>query len=142
LGAKSGVLQQDANKNFKNVFHAGTPNFTPGGNGLWRSGVTSPYLSWLDETQTLTKIEVRPFNTGDGGITVEWLSEEERWVDFNYNGVEVGTFDSPFNTLAEGVSAVPYDGTLKIKAGSRNEAATIAKRMRIEAYGGTVTIGQ
>jgi len=143
-------IQQDANKNPTTipnqgyaVFHAGAPDFKPGGNGVWGSGVTTPYLRWLDGSQTRTKIEVRLFNAGDPSIIVDWLTEEEVWVDFNYGGAtELGTFDAPYNTLAEGLSAVPYGGTLKIKAGSRNEAATITKRMRIEAYGGTVTIGR
>lgn len=65
------------------------------------------------------------------------------WVDFNFNGLpfEFGTIAFPHNTLAEGVSAVTANGTLAIKPGSRNEAITITKAMRIVAVGGTVTIG-
>jgi len=71
------------------------------------------------------------------------IGRNEVWADFNYQGaVESGTFDLPYKTLADGVNAVGYDGTLKIKAGSRNETATIGKKMIIEAYGGPVTIGQ
>lgn len=143
-------IQQDADKNptlIPNqgyaVFHQGAPDFKPGGDGLWESGVTTPYLRWLDGSQTRVKIKVRPFKAEDPSITVELLNDDEVWVDFNYGGpTRLGTFDSPYNTLAEGLKAVPYGGTLKIKAGSRNEAAAISKAMRIEAYGGTVTIGQ
>ncbi len=71
------------------------------------------------------------------------IGRNEVWVDFNYQGaLEFGTFDLPFNTLAEGLNSVAYNGTLKIKAGSRNETATISRKMSIEAYGGPVTIGQ
>ena len=68
---------------------------------------------------------------------------DEVWVDFNFHGTtELGTFESPFNTLAEGAAGVRDGGTIKIKAGSTNEAVTITKRMRIEPHGGTVTVGQ
>lgn len=71
------------------------------------------------------------------------IGRNEVWVDFNYPGPpELGTFDLPYNTLAQGVNAVAYDGTLKIKTGSRNETAMISRKMRIEAYGGPVTIGR
>ncbi len=71
------------------------------------------------------------------------IGREEVWVDFNYRGsVKLGTFDSPFTRLAEGLNTVAYNGTLKIKAGSSNETATINRPVRIEASGGTVTIGR
>jgi hypothetical protein len=71
------------------------------------------------------------------------IGRNEVWVDFSYQGAtELGTFLSPFNTLAEGLNTVAYNGTLRIKAGSRNETATISRKMSIEAYGGPVTIGQ
>lgn len=72
------------------------------------------------------------------------------WVQFNYIGTERGTFTQPFNTVAEGVSAittfldtslVPFP-TLYIKAGSTSERIRITKRLRIEACGGTVRIGR
>jgi M6 family metalloprotease-like protein len=144
-------VKQDANKSpvpipgvtLYAVFLDGAPNFARGGNTLWASQTTTPYLQWLDNSQTLTNVFVRPFAVGDGSITVEWLTNEETWIDFNFRGApELGTFDNPFNTLTEGLNAVSYGGILRIKAGSSSEAPTISKRMRIEAYGGTVTIGQ
>jgi hypothetical protein len=65
------------------------------------------------------------------------------WVDFNFNGApfELGTISFPHNTLAEGVGAVTANGTLAIKPGSRYEAITITKAMRIVPVGGAVTIG-
>jgi hypothetical protein len=64
------------------------------------------------------------------------------WVDFAYGGTEHGLFTQPYNTLAEGISAVPSGGQLCIKAGSTNETATITKAMTIHSYGGVVVIGQ
>jgi M6 family metalloprotease-like protein len=124
------------------VLSAGAPDLALGVNVPWGSG-TTPYLSWLDGTQTRTRIHVRPFNTGDENITIEILAEEETWVDFNYTGsIELGTFTRPYNTLTEGLSAVSYGGFLKIKTGTTSETATFAKPMRVEAYGGWVTLGQ
>ena len=71
------------------------------------------------------------------------IGHNEVWVDFAYGGLfEFGTFGLPYNTLVEGVDAVAYNGTLRIKAGSRNETATISKKMTIAAFGGPVTIGR
>ena len=108
---------------------------------LWTSGTTTPALRWSDGAVTRAKIAVRPFAAGDGSIVFEWLNEEERWVDFAFLGFENGSFFNPFNTLAEGVAAVPYGGFLNIKSGSRFETASISKRMTIQAIGGPVTIG-
>ena len=141
-------VNQDGNKNpipipnvtLYAIYSDGAPNFTLGGNTLWGSEITTPLLRWLDNSQTQTKIFVRPFNAGAADITVEWF--QEFWVDFNYTGSsELGTFDAPFKTLAGGVTAIPTGGVLKIKTGSSNEVPTISKKMKIEAYGGNVTIG-
>ena len=111
---------------------------------VWGSGVTTPNLRWLDGTEMPVKIYVHPFSEGDGSITVEWLRDETRWVDFAYPGFlpEFGTFDQPYNTFAEGTDKVSHGGTLKIKTGSSVETGTVVKRMTIEAYGGPVTIGR
>jgi hypothetical protein len=69
------------------------------------------------------------------------IGRNEVWVDFNYPFPGLGTFDAPYQTLAAGVNAVAWGGALRIKAGSRNETATISKAMTIEAYGGPVKIG-
>jgi M6 family metalloprotease-like protein len=140
----------DANKNLmewvnvgQSVWLEGMPNLqrAQDANMLWTSGTTTPALRWSDGAVTRAKIAVRPFAAGDGSIVFEWLNEEERWVDFAFAGFENGTFFNPFNTLAEGVAAVPYGGFLNIKAGSRFETASISKKMTIQAIGGPVTIG-
>ena len=69
------------------------------------------------------------------------------WVDFAYNGNEFGTYECPYDTMAEGVAAIiPSVGNpglpeLRIKAGSTNKTITITKRMALQACGGTVRIG-
>ena len=66
------------------------------------------------------------------------------WVDFTFNGTpEIGTFNNPYNTLAEGRDAVYAGGTLKLK-GPRSSPATItiSKAMTLQAVGGPATIGQ
>lgn len=69
--------------------------------------------------------------------------EVVRWVDFAYTGAEeLGTFAAPFNTLAEGITAIPAGGLLKIKAGTTSARPTIAKAMTLSSYGGPVIIGQ
>ena len=64
------------------------------------------------------------------------------WVDFLWGGIEHGTYSKPFNTLAEAVTAASGGETICIKAGSSDETITITKAVRIEACGGTVTIGE
>lgn len=71
------------------------------------------------------------------------IGRGEVWVDFNFLSlIELGTFNNPYNTLAEGVNTVAEDGTIRIKAGSGNEAAIINRKVKIEAFGGPVTIGR
>lgn len=94
------------------------------------------------DVQNNVAITVLNINTTLSTATVN-IGRNEVWVDFNYAGAtELGTFGFPYNTLAEGLNAVAYNGTLKLKAGSRNETATITRKMSLEAYGGPVTIGQ
>ena len=64
------------------------------------------------------------------------------WVDFNYTGFQNGSYQNPYNTLAQGVSAVPSGGRIIIKtAGSSSETMTISTPMTITAVGGAATIG-
>jgi hypothetical protein len=63
------------------------------------------------------------------------------WVDFAHVGTEEGSFNLPFNTIAEGDSALQAGGTLVIKAGSTPETKTFDKTMNVISYGGTVTVG-
>lgn len=55
---------------------------------------------------------------------------------------ENGTVFRPYNTVAEGIAAVPTSGRLSIVEGSYNESITITKAVTLVAPVGTVTIGQ
>ncbi len=54
---------------------------------------------------------------------------------------EDGTIFRPYDTVIEGVNAVPSEGILCLVKGSYNESLTINKAMKIIAPVGTVTIG-
>lgn len=64
------------------------------------------------------------------------------WVDFDYQGIEEGTFDQPYDTLAEAVEAASSGETAFIKPGSSPETLTITTALTIVGVGGTVTIGE
>lgn len=68
------------------------------------------------------------------------------WVDLNDPfPFQLGTFDFPYHTLAQGTNAVPSTGTINFKtAGSipLPLPLNISKPMTIVAVGGPVTIGQ
>lgn len=145
----------DANKNLieitnvgQSVWLEGQPSLQRGENTnmLWTSSTTTPPLRWSDGTITPTRIALRPFNTGDGSITFEWITPSDTWVDFNYAGFppfpENGTFTLPFNTVVEGVAFASHGGTLHLKPGTSSERPVITKRLSLVAEGGPVTIGQ
>jgi M6 family metalloprotease-like protein len=120
------------------------PDLARGSNFVWKDRAITPHLLWNDGSPTRTRIYVRSTNP-NGSITVEWWSEEETWVDFNYPGLptfpEVGLQIFPFNSLAEGVTASPWGGLVKLKSGSSAETIVINKRVTLEAVGGQVIIG-
>lgn len=125
------------------VWTLGVPDLQKGGNSLWGSGATTPFLQFFPAIPTDTQIHVQPFNLGAGNIVVDWTFPGNAWVDFGYAGSpELGTFLLPFNSLAEGVAAVPVGGVLHVKAGASPAAASITKSMTIQSYNGLVTIGR
>lgn len=63
------------------------------------------------------------------------------WVDFSYSGIQLGWFPFPYNTLAQGVSAVATGGTIVIKSSDSTETMTISKPMTITAVYGPATVG-
>ncbi len=63
------------------------------------------------------------------------------WVDSSYSGTETGSFEEPYNTVAEGVAAAPTNGYVNIKSGSTSETPTITKAVSLIAWGGSVYIG-
>ncbi|HEX5220918.1 MAG TPA: hypothetical protein VFZ59_15215 [Verrucomicrobiae bacterium] len=133
----------------QSVWLQGQPSLQRGqdANQLWTSGTTTPPLFWMpDGTNSMslaTYIRVRPFTSGAGSITVEWVTGSDTWVHFSYVGSENGTFANPFNTFAEGVAAASYGGFIKLKPGSSAETVNnLSKALVLEAVGGAVTIGQ
>lgn len=65
------------------------------------------------------------------------------WVDYNYTGsTQNGTYDFPYKTLAQGVTAVSASGNIWFKtAGSKAEIMTITKALTIHALNGPVSVG-
>lgn len=66
------------------------------------------------------------------------------YVDKSWAGAENGTYENPYDTLSEGVSAVASGGNLFIKGGTYtgtgNVPITIDKPMTIRNYIGTATV--
>jgi hypothetical protein len=83
---------------------------------------------------------------GYGRINIYWSLSGQNgavWVDFAYDGdFEFGLFRFPFNTIAEGVEAVPVGGLVNVKAGSSSERPTITKPLTIRSWNGPVVIGE
>src|SRR5262249_20796690 len=65
------------------------------------------------------------------------------WVDYNYSGHQDGSYDSPYNTFAQAVTAVTPGRNIWFRtAGSKVETMTITKPMSVSAIGGPATIGR
>jgi len=76
------------------------------------------------------------------------LTRYDIWVEFSAGPGGNGTFSSPYNTVADGVSQIITPGVganelpnLWIKSDTTSETATISKAMIIKACGGSVIIG-
>jgi hypothetical protein len=69
----------------------------------------------------------------------------ETWTNFAHGGTETGSFDEPYNSLAEAITAVAEGGTIAIRGDTglnwTSETPLLTKPMRIQAAGGTVRIG-
>ncbi|MBW7904525.1 MAG: S8 family serine peptidase [Phycisphaerae bacterium] len=63
------------------------------------------------------------------------------WVDFAHDGPENGSFQLPYDTLAEGLNAATRQ-LVTIKAGSTSATATISQPVTLRSFGGLVRIGQ
>jgi hypothetical protein len=64
------------------------------------------------------------------------------YVDAYWGGTEKRQIQKPYNTFSEGLSAVPTDGFLWLKAGSyATGPLTLDRDMTIRSYEGTATIG-
>jgi len=63
------------------------------------------------------------------------------WVDFHFSGTEYGTFNRPYNTLVEAVTAAAPSDTIYVKNGDSSETILITKRLYIYAFQGSFSIG-
>ena len=117
-----------------------TSSTTGSGDGTVNYNVL-PYSGTSPRTGTLTTEGsiLTVTQTGD-------VDPDAVWVDFTYNGTEDGSFDRPFNTLAEGIENVNEGGEIIIKSGITNETFEginkITKPMTIKSYNGMATIGK
>jgi hypothetical protein len=64
------------------------------------------------------------------------------WADFAYVGVESGTYDRPYNTLTEAVTAASGGQTICIKPSSSSETLDITKELTLRACGGMAIVGE
>ena len=68
------------------------------------------------------------------------------YVDCNYNGFQLGTFDQPFKTVAAAVNAMnSFNLTYRpiwIKPCNYNETMTINRRLELRGLGGPAVIGR
>lgn len=76
-----------------------------------------------------------------GVVTLETLGV---WVQSGYSGQQLGSFFSPFATVAQGIAGVPPGSTqvaLNVRAGSYPGAITITQPMFLRAPTGLASIG-
>jgi hypothetical protein len=67
---------------------------------------------------------------------------ETVWVEFGFQGhTETGEPDAPFSNLSRALNRVNEGGTILIRNGESPETPVISKRVRLEARGGSVRIG-
>ena len=105
------------------------------------SPYTLPATPWWDGSPSLVFIE--NVSASGGSMTFGFRHIPGTWVNFEYSGGwGFGTWEMPFNTLAEGVLYAPEYGNLWVVAGSSAERLTLDKPLTIRAYGGMVTIGR
>lgn len=148
----TGALQ-DSGYNFYQRLTVGTPS--------WLSA--SPFFASIagqGVQQVTVSVDATGFDPGtyNGQLTIFSNDADENpltigvglfigvsgqvYVDFGFTGSESGTETNPFNTLAEGLAAVPADGTLTIlNGGFSPEVLDIDQSVNIEVMGGEATVG-
>jgi len=62
------------------------------------------------------------------------------YVDKNYAGVENGTYEHPYDTIAEAVAVAPAGAIIAIRGGSYAEPQTITKGLTLVTFGGTTVV--
>jgi hypothetical protein len=103
---------------------------------------------WADVTDTLdtgrneisaTVSDFIPSFFAIGGTSV--VPNTQTWVDFGFNGQEIGTQPNPFNTIKEAAQFIVANGTVNIQPGTSSETFWFSKKMTLKTTGGTVRIG-
>ena len=120
------------------LLHYGAPSFVPGGSGLW-TGMT-PLLKWYNGASTCVQLNLIATDANRSRMTFEWIAPSQTWVDFQFAGIENGSFANPFNSITEAANVATHGGTVKIKTGSSSVWPSLTKRLTLEAVGGPVTI--
>jgi hypothetical protein len=75
--------------------------------------------------------------------TMLCMYHDPQWifVDQAFSGSpELGTFDNPYKTLSDGVSAVPQGGTIMVFPGTYDETNTYTKPMKLRSHLGGVVL--
>jgi len=125
------VKQGEPPPGMPGVFTLGAPTLTRGGNGVWGSGITTPYLVWTDGASTLTRLQVRAFTPGTDSITIEWQVGEDTEVPppggpgyaLNFDGINDYLTAAP-PSIPTGNS--PYTIEAWIKPDSMNAGGIVA----------------
>lgn len=63
------------------------------------------------------------------------------YVDCNYTGVQIGTFDNPFRTVNAAINALTTYRPIWLKPCNYNETVNSNRRLEIRSLGGTAKIG-
>ena len=114
----------------------------PGGPHIMR-----PNFGWNDGMHDPSASDIANLRSGYAAGTgdVATFEEEGIWVNSAYYGHELGIAGYPFNTIAEGITALPpgNDGiTLNVLGGLYPETLTISTPCTITAIGQPAYIGQ
>jgi hypothetical protein len=125
-----------------NVFYLPTYNWSSTGVQTGNKLVSTEFFAFQGLTPALSYSLVAVAN-GISSDPVTFYGPV--WVDLNSpDPAQTGSFDFPYHTLAQGISAVPNTGTINFKtAGSipLPSPLPLTKPMSIVAIGGPVTIG-
>ena len=80
----------------------------------------------------------------NAAAAVQCVGTGTTWVDYNWNGMENGNFNTPYNTVIEAVNVVTDGGTIFIKSSVGSETITINenKSFAIRSWNGVSIIGQ
>lgn len=143
------VTRQSGGRNFVFADTNSIIRFSGGQEGLITAFLSNTQVT-VNTSQTVattTLVLRRPATQNIGPLpnlraAMQYVSGPRTWVHFAHAGPEEGSFVRPFNTVPEGVFAVPASGRLIFKAGASNWTGTVSKPMTMRAFGGEVVIGQ